>query len=210
MRAWLDGHGFETFLASPQYLTVRARFPRHPRPSLAEALPGLQQRSGLTVDFVLCRADGTYTDGRHPDTVQPGTIYDDLARRDFTVNAIARHPDGHLLDPHGGLNDLNDRLLRAVGDAEQRLREDSLRALRAIRFAITKGFTLDGDLRHALASDWLPPLLSVVPGERRRAELHKAFKSDTPATIALLARCGPDLLASALGNDLWLKPTNES
>src|SRR6478735_1674813 len=91
------------------------------------------------VDFVLCRKDGAYSDGRRPDSVEMGTLLDDLARRDFTVNAIARADDGSLIDPFNGQADLKLRLLRCVGGVD-RLREDSLRMLRAFRFAITKGF----------------------------------------------------------------------
>ena len=78
MREHLVQDGYTIFLEKPEYLTIRARFPKgHP-----------QER--VCADFVLCRKDGFYSDGRRPDTVEPGTIYDDLARRDFTMNAMAR------------------------------------------------------------------------------------------------------------------------
>ena len=210
LHAWLQEQRFDVFDVQPDYLTIRARFPKQPDPALANLLPRLADMRTMTVDFVMCRADGDYTDGRRPDTVTAGTIYDDLARRDYTVNAIARGVDGAVIDPHGGLDDLKARVLRAVGDPEARLREDALRALRAVRFAITKGLTLDEDLRAALRSGWMPALLrDNAHFDRRRGELHKALRHNTPATLSLLADLGPAFLEAALGEELWLKPTNE-
>src|SRR4051812_36297006 len=75
---WLNAQKFDIFLITEEYGTIRARFPKG------------HVNAGLTADFVLCRKDGNYSDGRRPDSVSPGTIFDDLARRDFTVNAMAR------------------------------------------------------------------------------------------------------------------------
>jgi tRNA nucleotidyltransferase/poly(A) polymerase len=110
---------------------------------------GIEPELGA-VDFVLCRKDGPSSDGRRPDFVEPGTILDDLARRDFTVNAMALTDDGTLLDPHGGMVDLEARRLRFVGTPEDRLREDTLRAFRALRFAVTKSFSMSEDTILAL------------------------------------------------------------
>lgn len=209
MRDFLTRHGVEIFLETPQYLTIRARFPKQLPAALAAQIPPSDDLARLTADFVLCRSDGDYSDGRRPDTVTAGTILEDLSRRDFTANAIARRADGSLLDPYDGEQDALARRLRAVGSAHDRLAEDSLRALRAVRFAITKGFTLDPELRDALSAPWLPDALAAVSAERRREELHKAFRADTAGTLTLLASLGPDFLPAALGTELWLKPTAE-
>lgn len=211
MRAFLLSHGFTVFLETPEFLTIRARFPKrwdHGMPRFGP-FENPSEAAKVTADFVLCRKDGAYSDGRRPDTVEPGTILDDLARRDFTVNAIAKDPDGVLIDPFGGVEDLRRGTLRAVGSAEARLREDSLRALRAVRFMVTKGFALDRELNAALHSAWLPELLENVSAERRREELDKAFRHDTLTTLTLLANLGPRFREAVFADGLRLKPTLE-
>lgn len=97
------------------------------------------------------RVDGPYADGRHPSYVAPArTIEEDLARRDFTVNAMAYHPDRGLLDPFGGADDLRRGVIRAVGAPEKRMAEDALRILRAARFASQFGFDIDADTERAM------------------------------------------------------------
>lgn len=95
---------------------------------------------GQTVEITTYRTEGTYADSRHPDWVSfVGTIDQDLARRDFTVNAMAWSPNRGLRDPFGGRADLETKTLRAVGEPEQRFREDALRILRGIRFCAAYG-----------------------------------------------------------------------
>jgi tRNA nucleotidyltransferase/poly(A) polymerase len=202
LREYLIAAGFDIFVETPQFLTIRARFPK-----------GKQDFAGrdvthLTADFVLARAEGEYTDGRHPDEVRPGTLLEDLARRDFTVNAMAKDKFGLLVDPFDGMRDLQNMVLRAVGRAEDRLREDPLRAMRAIRFAVTKRFQLHADIDAALDSTWLPPLLASVSVERRREELLKAFKHNTINTLWWLGQF-PILQEAIFADGLWLKPTME-
>ena len=169
---------FHIFVETPEFLTVIGRFPSdHPVfPSMA-------------ADFVLARQDGTYGDGRRPDVVVPGTLMDDLARRDFTMNAIAKDADGNLIDPFGGQEDIERRLIRAVGDARQRIVvEDALRGLRAIRFSITKGFDIGISVWEVLDSDEFRLALRSISTERIQGELDKAFRVNTPATIRLLTQ----------------------
>ena len=91
---------------------------------------------GGVVEITTFRTEGNYTDNRHPEWVKfVPNIEDDLARRDFTVNAMAYSPSRGLADPFGGREDLKNKILRAVGDPAQRFREDSLRILRGARFA---------------------------------------------------------------------------
>jgi tRNA nucleotidyltransferase/poly(A) polymerase len=215
MTMWLLNEGFEIFLSTEEFLTIRARFPRDDRAPLG--------REGMTADFVLCRKDGPSSDGRRPDFVEPGTIEDDLARRDFTVNAMARRvfEGGHwmgtfrddLVDPHGGREDLKEMRLRFVGNPFSRLAEDGLRALRAIRFAVTKGFMLDHTVTASIRSLSDPnngagiDLLGGVSMERIREELHKAFKHDTIATLALLDEFPIIKNHVFRSGGLWLEPT---
>ena len=99
---------------------------------------------GTPVEITTFRRDGDYTDGRHPDTVSfTDRITEDLSRRDFTVNAMAYHPDRGLVDPFDGQSDLKTRTLRAVREPHLRFDEDALRILRAFRFAAQLGFSIE-------------------------------------------------------------------
>lgn len=102
--------------------------------------------SHQTVEVTTYRSEGTYSDARHPDSVEfVQRIEDDLARRDFTINAMAWHPDRGLCDPYGGEADLQARILHAVGDARERFAEDALRIVRAVRFASELGFSIEAN-----------------------------------------------------------------
>lgn len=118
------------------------------------------------------RVDGAYTDHRHPDGVTFVTdVREDLARRDFTVNAMAYHPEQGLVDAFGGQEDLAAGVIRCVGEAERRFDEDALRILRALRFASTYGFAMEEHTAAAVHS--LKETLSGVAAERIRVELGK-------------------------------------
>jgi tRNA nucleotidyltransferase (CCA-adding enzyme) len=149
------------------------------------------------------RADADYLDGRRPSRVAfVRTIEEDLARRDFTVNAIAYDPvSGTLVDPYHGLDDLKAGVLRAVGDPGQRFSEDGLRVLRAARFVATLEFELDERTRAAIA----PSLGSYrkVSAERVREEWLKAMKARAPSRAfevmrhtGILEITAPELLES--------------
>ena len=124
------------------------------------------------VEITTFRAEGDYSDGRHPDWVAfVEDITSDLARRDFTVNAMAWSPSRGLVDPFGGEKDLKDRVLRAVGDPEQRFREDALRILRGARFAARYGLTPEAATLDAMLT--LTPLMEELARERVFSELSK-------------------------------------
>lgn len=209
MREFLVDCGFEIFLETPEYLTIRARFPRY---YVDERLPKrfVHAKNLPTADFVLARKEGAYSDGRRPDAVEVGTLLDDLKRRDFTMNAIAMDKDDNLIDPFNGKRDILWRRIKCVGNAEDRIREDALRALRAIRFSITKKFVVDADIIGALHSDWLPPLLSTVSAERRREELDKCFKVNTLETLDWFAYLPVSFKEAVFTDGLRLKPTMEA
>lgn len=108
---------------------------------------------GLPVETTTYRVEGAYSDRRHPDEVRFVTdVREDLARRDFTVNAMAYHPLRGLLDPFGGQDDLTRGVIRAVGEPELRFSEDALRVLRAVRFACRLGFAIEPATQAALTS----------------------------------------------------------
>ncbi len=97
----------------------------------------------LPIEITTFRIDGSYADSRHPDSVRfTSRLNDDLSRRDFTVNAMAYHPKRGLVDPFGGRQDLEKKIIRAVGTPELRFQEDALRIMRAFRFSAQLGFTI--------------------------------------------------------------------
>jgi tRNA nucleotidyltransferase (CCA-adding enzyme) len=189
MRDEIIGRGGEIFLETPQYLTIRAK------------VPGMG-----ACDFVLCRKDGQYFDGRHPESVEPGSIYDDLARRDFTMNAIAEDEDGNLIDPHNGQRDIEECMIRCVGIAKERFLEDALRLLRAVRFSSTLNFFIHSDIDACLHDVVCVFRLVDISIERIREELLKAFRADTLSTLYLLERYSM-IKKIVFGKSLWLMPT---
>ena len=127
---------------------------------------------GQLYETTTFRTEGSYTDGRHPDAVQfVPDVREDLARRDFTINAMAYNEAEGLVDPFGGQADLQNGLLRAVGEPQQRFTEDALRILRALRFAAVLGFTLEEET--AKAAFALKERLRLVSAERIYEELKK-------------------------------------
>ena len=136
------------------------------------------------------RTDGTYTDHRHPDSVTfVEDVSGDLARRDFTVNAMAYSPRTGLVDLFGGRRDLENRVIRCVGTPADRFREDALRILRALRFASAYDFALEAETDKALRL--LAPTLKTVAAERIQAELLKLLCGPGAGRIL---RAYPDVL----------------
>lgn len=133
------------------------------------------------IELTTLRGEGAYTDGRRPDSVHfVGDLTEDLARRDFTVNAVAVDPvDLSVIDPFGGQKDIEARVLRAVGDAHARFSEDGLRVLRAARFVATLEFDLD-PATFAAIRPTLDTFRKVSP-ERVRDEWVKAMKARRPS-----------------------------
>jgi tRNA nucleotidyltransferase/poly(A) polymerase len=190
-QAILDANG-KIFLETPQYFTIRANVP-----TLGAC------------DYVLCRKDGEYKDGRHPETVTAGTIYDDLARRDFTMNAIAYDIDNDkFIDPYDGINHIKCYLIKAVRSAKDRFNEDALRAFRAVRFAVQKNFVVDLDVQDAILNMREDDFRSVS-ADRVRDELMKMFSKDTRRSFKLIYDTYPVLGVIADGRGIWFKPTTE-
>ena len=128
--------------------------------------------TGEVFEITTFRSEGGYSDGRHPDWVEfVSDIKEDLARRDFTVNAIAYNPCTGYVDPFGGQQDIENKILRAVGDAETRFREDALRILRGVRFAVRFRFTTEESTYAAMIS--CAELMDQLARERVYTELSK-------------------------------------
>lgn len=195
----LERQGFKIFLKTPEFLTTRAQFPRElTKDNLKVPASVFQMRNGLTADFVLARKEDEYSDGRRPDSVQVGTLEDDLARRDFTMNAIAKDAND-FVDPFNGRQDINEGVIRAVGNAFERLSEDALRAVRAMRFSVTLGFRVDHELRFAMESAAvLDAIQNKISDERIKDELNKMFKVSTLDSLLAFNRF--PLLTKAIFN----------
>jgi putative nucleotidyltransferase with HDIG domain len=178
------------------------------------------RHDGAQYEITAFRRDSTYTDFRHPDAVEFGdSIGQDLARRDFTVNAMAwgagPGEEPKFVDPHGGRADLARRLLRAVGDPNVRFREDALRMVRAVRLAATLAFDVEADTLTAIGRN--AALANHLSGERICAELLKLLAAPRPSVgLRLMDDCGliavvaPDLARQPgigqnkiEGEDLW-------
>ena len=145
------------------------------------------------------RTEGGYGDARHPDWVQfVPDLESDLARRDFTINAMAFHPRTGYVDPFGGQEDLQKGVLRTVGDPETRFQEDALRILRGARFSARFGLTLDPATKNAMIN--LAPLLDKIARERVFEELCKLLMSATAEDLLtfspLLTQVTPELTPS--------------
>ena len=155
---------------------------------------------GQLYETTTFRTEGSYTDGRHPDEVQfVPDVREDLARRDFTINAMAYNGAEGLVDPFGGQADLQNGLLRAVGEPQQRFTEDALRILRLYRFAARFGFALDAAT--ARAARQLAPHLDCISAERIQEELAKLLAAPQPGAYlepAVLAVVLPELTPAAL------------
>ena len=127
---------------------------------------------GIPIEVTTYRVDGDYTDARHPDSVRfVGSIKEDLSRRDFTVNAIAYNEQQGIFDPFDGCGDIENKILRTVGDADLRFKEDALRIIRLFRFASVLGFKIEENTAQSAHNNaYLLPAVSV---ERITAELQK-------------------------------------
>ena len=162
----------------------------------------VKQGGGL-YEITTFRTEGAYTDGRHPDEVHfVPDVREDLARRDFTINAMAYNAKEGLVDPFGGQADLQSGILRAVGVPRQRFTEDALRILRLYRFAARFGFSIDPPT--AQAAQELCAHLDCVSVERIEEELAKLLSAPAPAAYldekifgVILPELSPEALAAA-------------
>lgn len=200
LESHLEEEEFELFLVTPDCFTIRAKFPKG------------HKYEGVA-DFVMARKEiGYIPDTRQP-MVVPGTLYDDLERRDFTLNALAKDENGEIIDYFNGLKALECGVLITPLLAEKTMLDDPLRLLRAFRFSITKGFVISTPIMLTCSMDSIVEKLEqVVSQERIRDEVFKMMKHDTLKTLELFEKIrtlNPKLLEIMFGRGMWLKPTTE-
>lgn len=146
-------------------------------------------RNKVNYEITTYRVDGEYHDGRHPDSVRfTPNLREDLLRRDFTMNAIAYHPEEGFQDPFSGREDIARGLIRGVGVPAKRFQEDALRMLRCVRFAAQLGFAVEEETRTAMAEN--AALIEKISAERIHEELDKLWRSPYPEKLPLLLESG--------------------
>lgn len=146
-------------------------------------------RDHIGYEITTYRIDGEYTDGRHPkEVIFTSNLVEDLKRRDFTINAMAYNDTDGIIDEFGGVNDLQNHIIKCVGVAEERFNEDALRILRAIRFAAKLDFEIEDKTYEAIKK--IGPNLSMISVERIQSELTKLITSDHPDRITDICNCG--------------------
>lgn len=144
---------------------------------------------GNAIEITRYRIDGEYTDCRRPDSVTfTGEFRQDLARRDFTINAMGYNPKLGFFDPFGGQADLENGIIRAVGDPNKRFSEDALRIMRAVRFASVLGFEIESKTLCAAAAG--VPLLENISAERIASELFKTLSGLRPSLLKIICERG--------------------
>ena len=154
---------------------------------------------GHAIEVTTYRTDGAYSDGRHPEQVSfVQSIEEDLARRDFTINAMAYHPTRGICDPFDGLSDIEAHIIRTVGDPLDRVREDHLRILRACRLASELGFSIERETYKRMKR--AKTLMLDLPAERIRHELERLLLGEYVhdaliGTVDVLAGVLPELIA---------------
>ena len=141
---------------------------------------GVRNGDKRPLEITTYRIEHGYSDSRHPDKVTWGkSLHEDLARRDFTINAMALTAGMEIVDPFGGQTDVKDKLIRAVGNAQERFSEDALRMMRAIRIGAQLGFTIEQATLEAIQAQ--AGTIEQVSAERIKDELFKLLASDYPA-----------------------------
>jgi tRNA nucleotidyltransferase/poly(A) polymerase len=200
LETYLRNEGFEIFLITPDCFTIRAKFPKD------------HKYQGVA-DFVMARKEVGYIPNTRQPMIVPGTLHDDLIRRDFTLNALAKDKDGNIIDMFDGMWALENKLLITPQDARTTMLDDPLRLLRAFRFSITKGFDISPRIWETCHVDEIVDKLEqVVSQERIRDEIFKMMKHDTLKTLDLFEKIkytNPKILEIMFGKELWLKPTTE-
>lgn len=204
----LEGQGFEAYavggcvrdtllgrMPSDWDITTSAR-PEEVKALFARTVDTGLQHGTVTVlldrtgyEVTTYRIDGDYEDGRHPNQVTfTASLKEDLKRRDFTVNAMACHPDRGLVDLFGGRKDLEQGVIRCVGKPQERFKEDALRILRAVRFCAQLGFGMEKHTREAIRE--IAPNLQKVSAERIQTELVKLLVSPHPEYLRIAYETG--------------------
>lgn len=185
---------------------VKALFPRTIDTGIAHGtVTVMMDKEGFEVTTY--RIDGKYEDSRHPKEVTfTPNLEEDLKRRDFTINAMAYNEEAGLVDLYGGLADIENKIIRCVGDAEARFTEDALRIMRAIRFSAQLGYSIEADTQVAIRK--LAPNLKNISAERIQVELVKLMVSGHPDTLRVAYELGVTAVILPEFDEIMATPQN--
>jgi len=187
----------EIFLSTPSCYTIRYK----------------DKKTKEVKDVVMARKEVGYIPNTRQPMIVPGTLRDDLIRRDFTLNALAKDEDGNIIDMFDGMWALENKILMTPQTAWTTMLDDPLRLVRAFRFSITKGFDISPRIWETCHVDEIVDKLEqVVSQERIRDEVFKMMKHDTLKTLDLFEKIkytNPRILEIMFGRGMWLKPTTE-
>lgn len=176
MTRYMENEGYKIYTSYPSMFTIKAKFPKGHKNEKQDA------------DFVLARKEVGYVPGTRRPILELGTLEDDLGRRDFTINAMAKDSDGQIIDLFNGISDLKQGILRTPKDAAITILDDPLRLIRAIRFSITKNFTIHHNIWDVMDNyEIIEKLKLVVSKERIQTEMNKCFKHDTINTLRFIS-----------------------
>ncbi len=183
----LDAHDFDvTTSATPE--KVKSLFEKTIDTGIAHGTVTVLEE-GEAVEVTTFRADGEYLDNRKPESVTlVKDVREDLSRRDFTINALCYNKQEGLIDLFGGQSDLKNKIIRAIGNPEERFREDALRILRAVRFSAQLGFEIEANTKNAIMK--CSHLVKNLSVERISSELDKILMSDSPEHLKMLCDLG--------------------
>ena len=199
MNSFLEKEGFKIFLSTPECFTIRAMFPEN------------SLNKGLVADFVMARKEVGLIKGTRRQILELGTLNDDLIRRDFTCNAIAKDIEGNIIDPFNGIDAIKSKILDTPLDPKITFLDDPLRMIRAIRFSITKEFSISDRVLEAMKDpELINRLKETVSKERIREELTKAFSFDSLKTFRILSETDkslPGFLDVIIPEDMTLIPS---
>ncbi len=181
--------GGKVFTIKPEFLTIKCIIDNE------------------VIDLVMPRSEGAYTDGRHPDNVkQVETLFEDSSRRDFTINSMYMDESGDIIDHHGGKEDLDNGIIRCVGDdASERFKEDYLRILRGLRFSIKYGFEFE-EMTEMAMHIFSMGLINVSQ-ERIRTEINKMLKLNPIRTFKYIKDFR--IMSVLLEKGLWFQLTGK-
>jgi tRNA nucleotidyltransferase/poly(A) polymerase len=215
MKQFIINNNFKIFLENPKFFVIRTIIPKQSTNADVD----------IVGDFVLSRKEKSYSDGRHPDVVIPGNLFDDISRRDLTMNAIAKDVStGEIIDYYNGIKDIEIGNINCVGKMVDRFKEDSLRILRVLRFYTqfhSYEFKLSNVLNNFLNGifdfdfetfDYIINNLKNLPIERKYEEMYKMFKIDTKFSIELINSIkwkNRNFYDIIFNDKMWLKPTLE-
>jgi tRNA nucleotidyltransferase (CCA-adding enzyme) len=180
LEKYLHERGFVTVIIIPECLTIKTKFV-----SVTELVFPFEVMKGNIYDFNITRKEIEYDFKSRVPKMSIGNLFDDLQRRDFTINSLAQDKNGKILDYFNGVNDINNKIIRTTIDPEISMQQDPLRILRAIRFSITLDLTIEDSLSKII-EEFDYSHMNIIPLNKILKELKLSFNHDSFKTLKML------------------------